>query len=216
MHQVQDKIDGVVSESKDIFLVHMEEKYDKTFLPISYSSAGVVTGEEFRCYAEGSDRERDVVTVIRREENGEEVFRDDYFGICIRDAYEARVQEICAGEFGEVKVYIYSYGVSFFDNSLTSEHTMDDAIEMGQSLSASKFVYLEVEPGTEEAFQEACDRICRMLQEQKLTGIVKFFGLAGGQLEIVTEHNYLECIPSLVEPDGEICLMMNSQAVVLE
>ena len=213
MNELQNKIEQTISDNKDIFLTHMEEKYGIPFLPISYTSSGVMVNEEFRCYAEGTDRERDYVRVFREEKDGEEVYYDDYFGVLIRDEYQRRVQELCEQVVGASKAYLYRYSVSFFDNSLTAESTIDDAITMNVPLNASKYVFFEVEPGSEAAFAASCDRICQSLAQSKLAGIVKFVGLAKGQLENVSEENYLSYIPDLIKTDGVICLMMDDRAV---
>lgn len=216
VNQLQEKVEKTVSDNTDIFLTHMEEKYDVPFLPVSYTSGGVVVNEEFRCYAEGTDRERDYVSVFRREENGEDVFYDDYFGVLIRDEYQNRVQKLCEDVVGESKAYVYRYSASFFDNTLTAENTIDDAIAMGDLIRASKYIFFEVKAGDEEAFKADCDRIARSLAQGSLTGMVKFIGLAEGQLEQITGDNFLTYLPSMVKPDGSICLMMTSRTVTLD
>lgn len=216
MDQLQTKFEQAISDNKDIFLAHMEGKYDVHFLPISYMSGGTVVPEEFRCHAEGTDRERDYVRVFREEENGEEVFHDDYFGIIIRDAYQSRVQKICEETVGAAKGYVYRYSVSFFDDPLTAENTIDDAIAMGQKINASKYVFFEVTPGSEADFEEACDRICEKLTAARLPGTVKFIGLAQGELSNITQDGYLDDIPSMVKADGRVCLMMTSRMVTVQ
>lgn len=216
MDQYEARYEQAIADQRDIYLAYMEEKYDVSFLPISYSGSGLVTNEEFRCYAEGTDRERDYVSVFRKEENGKEVYYDDYFGILIRDEYESRVDAISDKIVGNTKSFVHRYSVSYFDNALTGEKTLDDAIEMGARLNASKYVYFEVQPGTEKAFGEACDAIADQLRESKLPGFVKFIGLAEGQLEKVSAENYYDFIPSMVSADGEICLMMTERSVSLK
>ena len=213
MNQLEDKITQKFEDNKDIFLAHMEEKYEKTFLPVSYTSEGVVVDEEFRCYVEGTDKERDVISVIRQEENGEEVIYDDYFGILIRDEYENRVQNLCSEVVDEAKVYINQFEVSYFSNELTKEHTIDDAVAMGQSISAFKYIFFEVVPGEEEAFYNACEYMCNVMKEKRFTGSVNFLGLAKGELQNINVDNYLTYIPNLIKPDGEICLMMSNHFV---
>ena len=215
MDQLQHQLEQVFSDNRDIYLAHMEEKYGVPFLPISYTSSSPVVKEEFRCYAEGTDRERDYVRVFRTEENGEEVFLDDYFGILIRDEYQCRVQAICEETVGASKGYVYRYTASFFDNSLTAENTIDDAIAMGEAINASKYIFFEVTPGSETAFEAACDQICDRLAQSKLPGMVKFVGLAEGELEQITEENFLTYLPDMVKPDGSICLMMANRTVTL-
>lgn len=198
VNQLQEKVEKTVSDNTDIFLAHMEEKYDVPFLPVSYTSSGVVVNEEFRCYAEGTDRERDYVSVFRREE------------------YQNRVQKLCEDVVGESKAYVYRHSASFFDNALTAENTIDDAIAMGDWIRASKYIFFEVKAGDGEAFEVDCDRIARKLAQGSLTGMVKFIGLAEGQLEQITGDNFLTYLPSMVKPDGSICLMMTSRTVTLD
>ncbi len=64
---------------------------------------------------------------------------DDYFGIIIRDKYQKRVQNICNETVDESKAYIHKYSVSYFDNSLTAQNTIDDAISMGESMPLNTF-----------------------------------------------------------------------------
>ena len=198
VNQLQEKVEKTVSDNTDIFLAHMEDKYDVPFLPVSYTSSGVVVNEEFRCYAEGTDRERDYVSVFRREE------------------YQNRVQKLCEDVVGESKAYVYRYSASFFDNALTAENTIDDAIAMGDWIRASKYIFFEVKAGDREVFEADCDRIARKLAQGSLTGMVKFIGLAEGQLEQITGDNFLTYLPSMVKPDGSICLMMTSRTVTLD
>ena len=191
----------------------MEEKYDVTFLPISYSGSGIVTNEEFRCYAEGTDRERDYVSVFRKEENGEEVDYDDYFGILIRDEYEKRVDAVSDQIVGDTKSFVHRYAVSYFDNNLNVECTLDDAINMGVDLTASKYIFFELHQESEEEFLLYCDRIEQHLSAEKLTGFIKILGLAPGELQNINADNYLSYIPSMVKADGEICLLMANRNV---
>lgn len=213
MDQLSARLDQAVTDQKDVFLAYVESKYDVRFLPISYSGQGVVTNEEFRCYAEGTDPERDYVRVFRTEEDGEEVFHDDYFGVLIRPEYQSRVQKICQDTVGQSKAYVHRYTVAWFSDGLTGEDTIDDAIAMGENLSAAKYIYFEVEPGDEDRFRQACDQICEKLEQSGLTGMVKFLGLARGQLEDITEEGHLDQIPDKVKPDGKVCLMMENRSV---
>ena len=213
MNDIEKKYKQGIEDEKDILLAHMEEKYDVKFLPISYSSEGIVTNQEFRCYAEGTDPERDYVSVFVREENGEKVIVDDYFGILIRGDYQNRVEEISDTVAGDTKAFVYRYSVSFFDNSLTAENTIDDAIAMGERINATKYVFMEVAPGSEEEFETRCDRITQKLEEAKLPGVVLFLGLAQGELENIGDKNYLTYLPSMIRPDGAVCLMMAERLV---
>lgn len=214
MGQMQETPEQSISDSADAYLAHMEEKYGVSFLPVSYASGSYVTNEEFRCYVEGTNRERDFASVFRKEENHKEVFYDDYFGVMIRDAYRSRVEKICDDVTGESKAYVYRYTASWFDNSLTSGSTIDDAIAMGENINASKYVFFEVTPGTEQDFEAACDGICERLAADSLTGYVAFFGLAEGELENISEDNYLGLITGMFEPDGVFCLMMTDRTVL--
>lgn len=214
MNQMQEALDQEISDSAEAYLAHMEKKYGVSFLPVSYASGSYVTNEEFRCYAEGTDRERDIVSVFRKEENREEVFYDDYFGVMIRDEYRNRVEKICDDVTGESKAYVYRYTASWFDNSLTSGSTIDDAIAMGENINASKYVFFEVTPGSEQDFEAACDRICERLKADSLTGYVTFFGLAEGELKNIREDNYLDSIIGMFEADGVFCLMMTDRTVL--
>lgn len=205
-----------IEDEKDILLAHMEEKYNVKFLPISYSAEGDVTNQEFRCYADGTDPERDYVSVFVREENGEKVIVDDYFGILIRDDYQRRVEAISDAVAGDTKAFVYRYAVSFFDNSLAGDNTIDDAIASGERINATKYVFVEVLPGSEEEFEEICDRITQKLEDARLPGIVLFFGLAQGELDNIGVNNYLTYLPSMIRPDGTVCLMMAERLVSVD
>ena len=215
MSQLENKFEQGIEDQTDILLVHMEEKYGVKFLPLSYSPSGIVTNEEFRCYAEGTDRERDYVSVFVREENGEEIIVDDYFGIMIRDEYQNRVEAITDIVAGDSKAFVYRYSVSFFDNTLAEGSTIDDAIDMGQRINASKYVFMEVTPDSEDEFEDNCDKIAAKLKEAKLPGTVLFIGLAQGELDHIDASNYLVYLPSMTKPDGTICLMMTERLVSL-
>lgn len=210
MNQLQNKLDQAIADNKDVFLAQVEQKYDVNFVALSYTGSSVVVKEEFRCYAEGSNPQRDYVRVFREEVNGETIFRDDYFGVLIRPEYEKRVGDIVNAQVGASKAFIYRYTAAFFDNSLTAEDTLDDAIAMGERIHASKYLFWEVEPGSEEQFRTHCDQIAQALSQAGLPGTVKFIGLAAGELENVSGDNFLVSIPDMVEPDGKICLMMHS------
>ena len=71
-----------------------------------------------------------------------------------------------------------------------------------------------------DAFKALADpnrrRILELLAQGNLTGMVKFIGLAEGQLEQITGDNFLTYLPSMVKPDGNICLMMTSRTVTLD
>ena len=213
MSQLENKFEQGIEDQKDILLVHMEEKYGVKFLPLSYSPSGAVTNEEFRCYAEGTDRERDYVSVFVREENGEEVIVDDYFGIMIRDEYQNRVETITDAVVGDSKAFVYRYSVSFFDNALAEGSTIDDAIGMNEPIDAAKYVFVEVADGDEDKFEEMCDTIAAKLENARLPGVVLFYGLAHGELANITGDNYMSYLPSMINPDGTVCLMMAERLV---
>ena len=216
MEQLEQKFEQSAVDQRDILLAHMEEKYGVKFLPISYAAEGYVTIEEFRCYAEGTDRERDYVSVFVREENGEEVIVDDYFGIMVREEYQNRVDAAADAVAGDARAYVHRYNVSFFDNALAEGSTLDDAIAMGEPINATKYIYLEADPGAEEAFEDTCDRIVEKLQNAGLPGIVIFYGLARGELQNITESNYLTYLPNMINPDGKVCLMSAERLVALD
>lgn len=213
MNELENRFEQGIEDKKDILLAHMEEKYGVTFLPLSHSVGGLVTNEEFRCYAEGTDPERDYVSVFVREENGEEVIVDDYFGIMIRDEYQKRVEKISDAVAGDSKAFLYRYSVSFFDNTLAEGSTIDDAIAMEEPISASKYVFVEVAPGSETEFEDMCDMIAAKLEKANLPGVVLFYGVARGELVNITTDNYLSYLPSMINPDGIVCLMMAERLV---
>lgn len=205
MNQLAGKLDQAINNKRDFFLDHMEEKYGVKFLPISYSGSGVVTNEEFRCYAEGTDPERDYVSVFVREEDGKEIIVDDYFGILIRDEYQNRVEAISDAVMGDSKAFVYRYSVSFFSNDLTSESTIDDAISMGERINATKYVFVEAAADSKEDFEARCDEIAAELKNAGLPGTVLFLGLAEGTLSQLTQENYMDYLPS--GDNGSACLM---------
>lgn len=213
MKELENKFEQGIEDKKDILLTHMEEKYGVTFLPLFHSVGGLVTNEEFRCYAEGTDPERDYVSVFVREENGAEVIVDDYFGIMIRDEYQQRVETICEAVAGDAKAFVYRYTVSFFDNTLAEGSTIEDAIAMGEPISASKYVFVEVTPGSEVEFENMCDMIAAKLEKANLPGVVLFYGMAQGELANITADNYLSYLPNMINPDGSVCLMLAERLV---
>ena len=110
-----------------IVLQHLSEKYNGQEFIVSYASnsyGGWLT-PYWECYPKGGDSETDKVYVeLIKNENGETIFRDDYFGILIREDIEAEVIETCVGMGMPMKVY--SEGLGRLDNSFDSTKTYAD------------------------------------------------------------------------------------------
>lgn len=205
-----------MNSEKDAYLAYLSDKYDTDFLPISLASGDVLTDhDEFRAYVSGSDPERDYVTVYKTVKDGVATYEDNYFGILIRDEYERRVAEICRTEFDTAAVFIDRYTVSVFDSSLGKDSTIEDALAMGARLIALKFIFVELPDGDTAGFDAAADRICAALKEAKLTGTVKIYGLAPGEINSINAGNYKDFLPDYYTADGVVTLAIASRTVKL-
>ena len=113
--------------SEEIMLQHLSEKYNGQEFIISRTSLSYAFGGHpiWDCYPKGGDPETDEFFVEpEKNENGETIFRDNYFGILIREDIEAEVIETCAGMGLPMKVY--SRGINCTDNKFDGTKTYAD------------------------------------------------------------------------------------------
>ena len=108
---------------RDEMLAHLSSKYNgQKFVGLALeSSYGTFY---LHCYPEGGDPEADNVQVSRKIVDGVKEYRDSYFGIIIREDFEADVKSICSDIDAPMKVYDYQQ--YFRDNMWDGTKTYAD------------------------------------------------------------------------------------------
>lgn len=85
--------------------------------------------------------ESEELKVERREENGQYVYYDNYFGYIIQDEFEAKIKEYTEKYFPRAHVSA-STTTELYPNSLTSESTLDDLRKKNDEMGKIFFVII--------------------------------------------------------------------------
>lgn len=162
----------------------VEEKYGVAFGYISYSDGGGREAEMLTLYPQNGDRDTDVFTVTREEEDGAYVCRDGYAALMAKPAFAAFVQSH-AQQLGEnsVKVYSVVFHVEEGMGAVTEEN-------VAHHVDGDSWIFVDGGSVAREAFEAYAAAFRDWRGENGITGAAQLILLKEDTLQYLTEFNY--------------------------
>lgn len=189
---------------KNEMIKHLENKYNKKFFPILLEPHGFqIPYDKLRVYPEGGDKETDVAHVAKFYEKGKPpTFIDNYFGIHIREEYEAIIEKEALKIFDNVKIFSEFYAHSFSDE-LTCKNTYADAVKLGEFLDSSIRIYVSVP--NDGQFAKKVDQFEEYLKKVDIVGDYTIYNLKPDYFEGVNRETYDDYVMEYTKQFDKVC-----------
>ena len=179
---------GGVKSMEDIKkenLKYLEEKYGEEFEEKYGESSNY---EVMGFYKKGTNPETDVAEMYRKVENGKIVFKDNYYGILVREEYEGIVSKEVEKVFGTNKVYVENYYQSWFPNNFNKEMKYYDAIKE-ERISANLRIYLKSQK-EDKISNEKIIELIKILRGDNLNCTCEIVLMKKGHFDNLTRENH--------------------------
>ena len=187
-----------------------EEKYGVDYEILYTETIGdsVENRDEIRVYVDSLMDEGESATIYSWEEKEKAKSSDNLFGYIIREDYENAIKEIAQTEFPDVKVYTY-FVSSSFDNSLGKNATLEDAYAVGEKMISYIWLVIHTDK-PEEEFGNSADRICELLNANKLYGAITYCAVTDIDVfEEITRMNFKDKV-DIFAKDAEVYMPYNA------
>lgn len=187
-----------------------EEKYGVDYEILYTETIGdsVENRDEIRVFVDSLMDEGESATIYSWEEKGKAKSSDNLFGYIIREDYENAIKEIAQTEFPDVKVYTY-FVSSSFDNSLGKNATLEDAYAVGEKMISYIWLVIHTDK-PEEEFGNSADRICELLNANKLYGAITYCAVTDIDVfEEITRMNFKDKV-DIFAKDAEVYMPYNA------
>lgn len=187
-----------------------EEKYGVDYEILYTETIGdsVENRDEIRVFVDSLMDEGESATIYSWEEKGKAKSSDNLFGYIIREDYENAIKEIAQTEFPDVKVYTY-FVSSSFDNSLGKNSTLEDAYAVGEKMISYIWLVIHTDK-PEEEFGNSADRICELLNANKLYGAITYCAVTDiDEFEEITRMNFKDKV-DIFAKDAEVYMPYNA------
>lgn len=169
--KVIDAITKSSTERKENEIIeHMNEKYGKKFVELSIDEADIdCSYDKLECYVEGTDPDTDSCTVYRELNvtNHRHYYRDDYFGIQVREDYEKLINDIVLKYADDCASFADLTG-NFHPEVCNKDSTMQDFIDYDEQ--ANVYIAVKCKEKDEEKFKGIVDNVYNELSDKKLKG----------------------------------------------
>ncbi len=179
---------GGVKSMEDIKkenLKYLEEKYGEEFEEKYGESSNY---EVMGFYKKGTNPETDVAEMYRKVENGKIVFKDNYYGILVREEYEGIVSKEVEKVFGTNKVYV-EYYQSWFPDNFKKEMKYYDALKEEEEITGSVIIYIENQENNKIS-KEKIEKMNELLKEKKIAGLYLIVLMKENHLKNLTRENH--------------------------
>jgi len=192
-------VSGCMGQSnKKIMLEHLEKKYGKEFGVWHVSKSGYFPwgGTPFMdCYPKGGDPETEHVKIeMNKDENGEITFRDNYFGILIREDFEEDMLSILADLPLSMKAY-YSNSPPFFNEIFDGTKTYADFkqwVKDGNSQGLTITIAVPMDGTDKSEKEEYANQIFEKFEQDVFLYSVDVRFYPSEVFEKITRANFIE------------------------
>lgn len=172
---------------KSYVLEHIENKYNKTFEIVSYTDKNIdMPYDEIVM----QDSEGKLFFVyVEKNEDGEEVIQDGYYGVLKSDDYEKMIRNILDKYFSDYK-FFSEFTASYFDEKYDSDYDLSDALNDNNiQFFTDSYIFVSEETASGIA-ESAYDELCLELEEQGLTLYLAVYAVSEAEyLSIDEEKN---------------------------
>lgn len=152
---------------------YLEQKYGK----ISYEVTGVVWKfwnqpyDQMNFCVEREGR-KEACWVRRYEKEEKPYFMDSYFGLCIREEYEQKMEEKAIRFFQKAKVFSFTQETGFSE-AIDKEDGLEEAREKGENLRVISWMF--VTGIKEEELERLTSQFCRSWETEEMESLVSVF-----------------------------------------
>lgn len=137
---------------------------------------------------------REPFCVERREEDGEYIFKDSYFGYVVRDEFESKVSEYAKKYFLNCKVFAAMDSI-WYPNSLTGEANLDDMMELKDEIKGIVvFVVVNESFNSVEEFRKVAETFVNEWAEVEMDSMVRVLYVKDSVYETIERDNYLNAL----------------------
>ena len=188
----------IPGSSESIILKHLKAKYGREFIRKDMTnSAFFFRGDPVLYgYPKGGDPDTDKVTAtMTKGENGKREFRDNYFGIMIREDFEADVLAAISDLPQPMKAYS-SYNPPYFNEIFDGTKTYADLKQWGidrgdpKRLDVTIAVPMDGMDKTEK--EEYANQVFNKLQQNEYYGLALVCFYPSEVFESITRKNFLD------------------------
>ncbi|MCI7812529.1 MAG: hypothetical protein SO016_11550 [Lachnospiraceae bacterium] len=155
----------------------MEEYLRQKYGDISYEVMGVVwkfwnqVYDQMNFQVEREGR-KETCWVRRYEKEGRAWFMDSYFGLCIREEYEKKMEQTAKIFFPEAKVISFMQETGFSETVRIGDG-LEDARKKGEEIRVISWLF--VAEVTEEELENRTVQFCDAWQKEKMESLISIF-----------------------------------------
>ncbi|MDD4049229.1 MAG: hypothetical protein PHI90_10555 [Clostridia bacterium] len=175
-------------EKKENALAYLKEKYDEEFVAYFMSQSGWGQGHDvIYLYPENGDQEKDTFAVWGTiMDDGAYSMSDGYFGVIIRDEYEAVMTSIAKEVYKEFKLYTIFGRGSIFPDRLNKDTKISEIYSKDDYFSSETIVFVKESSanGIDEA--ESLKKIAEKMKDEKLVGSVTIYMVFDNKYEMTS------------------------------
>lgn len=161
-------------------LAHVEKKYNEEFVIIGVESREILQSisnseDTIWIYPKGGDKENDAFQVVcTHNSDGSDTFKDDYFGILLKDEYEKELREIGDKYFSDFEASVFFDG-QYFPEEFKSRCSIKEAIDDGADLFPTVRILTTTSLNDKSNFYKLSDSFVNDMASKGLAANVNVF-----------------------------------------
>lgn len=190
------------TEKKDKVLAYLKEKYQEEFVPISMNESSWGQGHDviYLCPKNGTEEHAFTLWGTLRDD-GNYAMQDGYFGVIIKDKYEAVLSDFVKEIYSEFKLYTrFGKGIVFPDR-LNKATKISDLYRKNELFTSDTVIFVKQSSAQGIDLAESLKKIAQEMKEEKLAGKVTLYIVFDDKYEIInleilnknTEDYFVDC-----------------------
>ena len=183
------KMKWTPEEKAEKVLAYLQEKYGEEFVPVSISQSGWGQGHDvIYAYSKDGTKENTFPVWGTIMDDGSYAMRDGYFGILIKDEYEAVMSGIVNGIYQDFKLYTsFGKGIVFPDR-LNKDTEIDEIYHEDELFTSDTAIFLKESSAKGIDVSESLKIIAQSMKEKKLVGEVSIYIAYDEQFETISRE----------------------------
>lgn len=162
---------------KDTMIAYLEEKYGEEFVPITLTPRNwAYDYDELSVYPKNGNEEEDYFYVRgTKMEDGSYIMQDGYFGVLIKDEYEAFMRSLVKEIYDEFKLYSMFGKLGVLPDRLNKDTKLSEIYDPNEYFSSSTNVFVKQLSAKGIDPKEAIRKIAEKMVENKLVGSIRIY-----------------------------------------
>lgn len=175
------------SEKKDKVLAYLKEKYGEEFVLVSVNESGWGQGHDvIYLYPKNGTEEHTFAVWGTMRDDGNYAMQDGYFGIIIKDEYEAVLSHFVKEIYNEFKLYTrFGRGIVFPDR-LNKATKISDIYCKEQLFTSDTVIFVKQSSAQGIDPAESLKKIAQKMKEEKLVGEITIYIVFNDKYEITS------------------------------